>query len=341
MPSPRLTISQLAAELGLGVATVSNALNGKGRVASATRERVLAHASERGFKPNAVARNLRAGGPGALELHLPHQAKHLSFYMDFAFGLVDVASEAGRDVVLTTADHPRGAAGTGIDGAVFVDCELASERFAELDRANVPLVMADGTPEESSPSTHVIRADYKGVMTQMLDAARVAGAQRPLMIHPDSTFNCAWVEELRLDFIAYGFAGDIPAAALEFPVNAPDASLIEFVSQILKSGTPIGEFIPDMILFGAQRWAGVACAEMGIGHPESAVPWVASIAGDPASELGSPVIAAHDLHARAFGRRCGEALLDFVDGTAKPDPHSDQIWDTTITWPEHWGSDAE
>ena len=55
------TVADVAARAGVSSGTVSKALNGRGQLRSATRERVLAAAKELGFQPNALARGLLAG----------------------------------------------------------------------------------------------------------------------------------------------------------------------------------------------------------------------------------------------------------------------------------------
>ncbi len=54
----RVTIYDIAKELGISTATVNRALTGKPRVSERTRELVLSKAEEMDFKPNAVARSL-------------------------------------------------------------------------------------------------------------------------------------------------------------------------------------------------------------------------------------------------------------------------------------------
>ena len=54
----RATIRDVAAEAGVSIATVSKALNGRGRMTAETRERVLGAAKALNFRPNALARGL-------------------------------------------------------------------------------------------------------------------------------------------------------------------------------------------------------------------------------------------------------------------------------------------
>ena len=55
------TVADVAARAGVSVGTVSKAMNGRGQLRDATRERVLAAAKELGFQPNALARGLLEG----------------------------------------------------------------------------------------------------------------------------------------------------------------------------------------------------------------------------------------------------------------------------------------
>src|SRR5690349_6884041 len=55
------TVADVAALAGVSAGTVSKAMNGRGQLRAATRERVLAAAKELGFQPNALARGLLEG----------------------------------------------------------------------------------------------------------------------------------------------------------------------------------------------------------------------------------------------------------------------------------------
>lgn len=55
-----ITLKELAAKCGVSIATVSNILNGKGNVSEDTRKRILEIIKETGYRPNYMARGLRA-----------------------------------------------------------------------------------------------------------------------------------------------------------------------------------------------------------------------------------------------------------------------------------------
>jgi LacI family transcriptional regulator len=62
------TLSDVAREAGVSVATASKALNGRDRVAPETRDRVVAVAERLSFSPNQMARGLLAGRTGTVGL---------------------------------------------------------------------------------------------------------------------------------------------------------------------------------------------------------------------------------------------------------------------------------
>lgn len=55
-----ITLKELASKCGVSIATVSNILNGKSNVSKQTKERVLKIIEETGYRPNFMARTLRA-----------------------------------------------------------------------------------------------------------------------------------------------------------------------------------------------------------------------------------------------------------------------------------------
>lgn len=65
------TIKQIATDMGVSVATVSNALTGKGRVSSEMVERIKRRASDLGYRPSLAGRALRSGQSGILGLVMP------------------------------------------------------------------------------------------------------------------------------------------------------------------------------------------------------------------------------------------------------------------------------
>ncbi|NLT25243.1 MAG: LacI family transcriptional regulator [Microbacteriaceae bacterium] len=324
----RVTITDLARELGLSIATVSNALNDRGRMADATRRRVLDAARELGYHRNASAHALRTGRHGIVGLHVPHNVGDLHFYMSFTFGLSGRLAQDGIDLLLSESDHPRTASLRTVDAAVVVDWGPATTAPASLLAAGIPVLAVDGAPEGAPPPTAMIDVDYRGRTIEAVRRAAELGAHRALLVEPGLSIESAWRHALIAGFDAACAETGIEPHRREFTVGDSADDLVEL---LLRTRAEIG---PDLVVFGGQRLAGIARTALDWGEPQSPVPFVVSLAGDPVSELPSPCITALDLDPRGYGAHCGDLVLRLLDDAA--DPVAPSIWPTRFEWAAHW-----
>ena len=58
MENKKVTIDDIARELNVSKTTVSRAISGKGRISTATRERVMQYIQAANYKPNVIAKGL-------------------------------------------------------------------------------------------------------------------------------------------------------------------------------------------------------------------------------------------------------------------------------------------
>ncbi|OCX59988.1 hypothetical protein BFP70_17985 [Thioclava sp. SK-1] len=65
------SLQKIANDMGVSIATVSNALTGKGRVSQELVTRIRAHAAALGYRPSTAARALKSGQSGILGLVMP------------------------------------------------------------------------------------------------------------------------------------------------------------------------------------------------------------------------------------------------------------------------------
>jgi LacI family transcriptional regulator, repressor for deo operon, udp, cdd, tsx, nupC, and nupG len=91
------TIRDVAAKLGMSVATVSRALSRPELLRQETRERVLAAVEALGYRPNLLARGLRRGRTHAILAIVPNLSP---FFLEILAGIEEVAREAGFAVLL-------------------------------------------------------------------------------------------------------------------------------------------------------------------------------------------------------------------------------------------------
>lgn len=149
--SSRATISDVAAEAGVAISTVSLVMNGKGAVADATRSRVQTAATRLGYTPSRSARGLAAGRTGNLGFVLreDHFRRSEPFYTRVFLGAEFEARRRGLYVLLATvpdhytpADAPRFLQEHTVDGVVVAG--RVDNAFLEaLGQSGIPFVLAD------------------------------------------------------------------------------------------------------------------------------------------------------------------------------------------------------
>jgi LacI family transcriptional regulator len=99
----RITIHDLAAMAGVTASTVSRAINARGGVGAATRQRILDLAAEHDFTLNATAQRLSTGRVQAIGVAFPFHASEFVMrpvYPGLLGGLGDGAEQAGYDLML-------------------------------------------------------------------------------------------------------------------------------------------------------------------------------------------------------------------------------------------------
>ena len=97
------TIKDVAKEAGVSVATVSRTLNRTDRVSPEVRERVVAAVESLSYRPNAVARSLRARNTRTLGLVIPNVEN--PFFTQVARAVEDAARERGYSLVFGNTDE--------------------------------------------------------------------------------------------------------------------------------------------------------------------------------------------------------------------------------------------
>jgi DNA-binding LacI/PurR family transcriptional regulator len=99
-----VTIKDIAQHLGLSHQAVSFAMRGVPKVGPATRERVLAAARELGYRPNSVARSMRAKRFGSIGLLLSDDLRHSNLPPQLLRGIQETLEK--QDVQLTVGRLP-------------------------------------------------------------------------------------------------------------------------------------------------------------------------------------------------------------------------------------------
>ncbi|WP_199850392.1 LacI family DNA-binding transcriptional regulator [Streptomyces sp. CMB-StM0423] len=142
------TISDVAAAAGVSRQTVSNVVNVPERVGAETRERVQRVIAELDYRPNRLARSLRASSPGMVGYRIqPVVSGSVASVQDgFLHALAEAGRASDRHVLLFTADGPEDESeycqslwrsGT-VSSVVLYDIAPHDERPGRLAAAGVP-----------------------------------------------------------------------------------------------------------------------------------------------------------------------------------------------------------
>lgn len=185
------SIRDVAAEAGVSVGTVSNALNDPSRVAPATLERVTAAISKLGFVRNDAARQLRAGKSRAVGLVVLDATN--PFFGELAKGVEEKAGQHGLSVLIANSDEKPQRERELLNlfeeqrvfGVLISPLVVDPEPLRALRDRGTPVVLVDMTSEDKSFSS-VSVDDVAGgelVVRHLVDggAKRIAFVGGPLI----------------------------------------------------------------------------------------------------------------------------------------------------------------
>lgn len=147
-------MDDVAAHAGVSRALVSLVMRDSPRVSDHSREKVLASATELGYRPNAWARNLASGQTNTIGVML--NDLHNPYFTELAEGAADAAAEAGMEVLITSGWQREEGEQTAIstllnlrtDGIVLGAARFAPEVFTEVAQQAPTVAVANfGAPD--------------------------------------------------------------------------------------------------------------------------------------------------------------------------------------------------
>jgi DNA-binding LacI/PurR family transcriptional regulator len=166
----RVKLKDVAEHAGVSIQTVSNVINGNGRLSADTRRQVLASVEALGYQPNIVARSLRGGRVGIIALAIPDLVN--PYYAEIGDAIVAEAAAHSYTVLLDNTRFERtseslvagGLRLHAIDGVIL---EPHSLELADLDprRLSIPIVLL---------GENLLDAPHDRVAIDNIAAARMA-----------------------------------------------------------------------------------------------------------------------------------------------------------------------
>lgn len=149
--SKRVTIQDLAKELGTTPSTVSRALRGHEGISKPMKKKVLALAKKRNYQVNRAASNLRVGESKTIGVIVPHINR--DFFSNVIAGIEAIAFKAGYSIIICQTNdqlekekkYLNTLISSNVAG-ILISIGLETKNynhFKEIDRLGIPLVFFD------------------------------------------------------------------------------------------------------------------------------------------------------------------------------------------------------
>ena len=148
MKQHRVSLKDLAAQLGVSIATVSRALRNSHEVGEELREKVQELAKELNYRPNPFAQSLRSEAPKVIGVVVPNLVTH--YYSAVLDGIEDYASQEGYSVIAINSHENYIKEEKAIDNFINMHVEgiiaclsqdtVDYSHFEEIHKMGIPLV---------------------------------------------------------------------------------------------------------------------------------------------------------------------------------------------------------
>lgn len=168
----RTSLKDLAAKLGVSIATVSRALRNSPEIGQEMQQRVKALAKELNYRPNPFARSLRREAPKIIGVVVPNLVTH--FYSSVLDGIEAEAAKAGYSVISANSHEDCIAEAKAVDNFIDLHVEgiiacLAQDttdysHFEEIADMGIPLVFFGRTCMSDKFSTVTANGDEAAQM---------------------------------------------------------------------------------------------------------------------------------------------------------------------------------
>lgn len=265
MSARRVTLSDVAARVGLSKAAVSQVLNSHpaSRVSVDAAARIRAAAGELGYRPNLTARSLTTRRSGVIGL-VSEAITTDRFGSGMIRGALAEAKRQGYVLFITeTEDQQAGIVSSfgvlvdhQVDGLIYASIRPHAVELPEIN-ADIPVVMLNAVA--SRPTATVLADEHAGgesIVRLLLDAGHtedVVIIGRDRSVRPDWTTRAI---ERRLAGISAALAAHdvVPISEIDMPEWDPDHGY-EAMRGLLASGRRPGAVIAlnDRLAFGVYR----------------------------------------------------------------------------------------
>jgi len=310
-------IRDVAEAAGVSVTTVSHALSGRGRVAPATRERVLRIAEDVGYTANAHAQRLVSGRSRTLAIQIAgfnsagnerQLMPDAAYFLDLLNGAAGAAAAAEYELVLTPYDvDPRRSQSVAVDGAAVVDPHGDEPIMSVLPERGIPIVTT-GRPTSGPVRFPWVDNNHGGLAARMLDHFAEMGYTRPAVVTTPPTRS--YIADILDTYGRWCGERDVSPLVVELAEPPTERAAARAAERLLTRPDR-----PDVIYATYDRLAlGALWQAQQLGVPVPDDVGIASAVDSDALRWLSPHVTAAFLNPRRVGRQAVAQLIDLAEG---------------------------
>lgn len=318
----RVTIADVARDLGVTKSTVSRALNGYPDIAETTRLRISRAAERLGYRPLAHAQAIRTGRVRSLGLvlQIDDDDSARPFLADFIAGVTQAASAESWTITIATAPTEAEVRATlsrlvdeqKADGFILPRTLLQDGRIDTLRAQNVPFILFGRTADPTGCAWY----DIKGEDAMRAATTRLASLGHTRIAHVPGgevyTYSKLRMEGYRDGLAAAGLAFD--PALIAAPAMTPREGEVQTRALLALPEPPTAiVFAVDRAALGA--YAAARALHLRIGSDLSVIAYD----GIPEGAYADPGLTTFAVNSRQAGERLARLLIARIRGAAPED----------------------
>ena len=333
----KITIKDIAKELGVSTSTVSKALKDSYEISESTKAKIKAFANYYHYKPNSLALKLRNQKTMVIGVIIPEIVHY--FFSRVISGIEKVANQRGYNVMICVSNESYDKellniemlANGSVDGLLISISKETQKiqdfsHFNELLENNVPFVLFDRI-EKSIACDKIIIDDEGGAYkaTKFLleqNCKKVALITTPDYVTVGKLRNNGYVKALQ----KYGLEKDPSIIVKIENLDDDHIGIYNQIKKIIFTKNP-----PDGIFAVNELYAALAmkiAKERGLKVPEDIK--IIGFTDGIISEFSSPSLTTVAQHGYTMGKQSAELLINRIENKIK-DNFQTQIISTTIT----------
>lgn len=324
----RISIVDIAAELGYSASTVSRALQDHPEISAETKRIVQEYAREHNYRPNVMASNLRRSRSNTIGLILPTLTR--SLFSSVLAGIEQVAGEAGYHILICQSGESKETEKQQIETllnahvAGVIACPSMTtdsfEHFLEVINLDTPLVVMGGRYDLPCHQivTDAYHSAYQATEYLIQTGCRQIALYRGPLHQPTSM---QFVEGYKAALQRYGLL--IDEELIVECTQRRDAVI--FTPTLLNKHPET-----DAILASSdQTAAGVLRAAKLLGKEVPAQLQICGCGNDAITRYSDPLISTIDPHALEIGRISMQRMIDCL-GDNPPAPEMTSVSATLL-----------